>query len=194
MGTTHRSSWYAEHHETTQCKYIADEFASNKSFKWQRQVCTSFTNSAKKRNDCVWDPVTNKKTLTITRSKLLSKKGKVFVTGPYNAKKALIITGASFSEKETGDIPSCDSKLLGEGDSLMVVWCSPHVHTLRTQDERLLNYTIKTDETKQSCQPRFRNRRPARVMVMGVYHKTTLANIAMIVAGTSSHTKNPYQT
>ena len=36
-------------------------------------------------------------------------------------------------------------------------------HIARTQDERLLSYTIKTDETKQSCQPRFRNIRPASV-------------------------------
>ena len=31
MGTTHRPSWYAEHHETTQCNYIADEFTLSAS-------------------------------------------------------------------------------------------------------------------------------------------------------------------
>ena len=46
----------------------------------------------------------------------------MFVMGPHNAKKALMITGAFFfAEKETVEPPSCDSKLLGEGDSLMVV-------------------------------------------------------------------------
>ena len=50
-----------------------------------------------------------------------NKGGKVFVTGPYNGKKTLMDTGAFFAEKETGDLPSCVSKLLRERDSIMVV-------------------------------------------------------------------------
>ena len=146
-----------------------------KSFKWRRWVCTTQPNSAKKAWLCP-GPCHNQQNFNnyAGQTPLNNKGGKVFVTGPYNAKKALMNTGAFFAEKGTVEPPPCDSKLLGARDSLMVVWCSPHVHTLRTQDERLLSFTIKTDETKQSCQPRFRNRRPARIMVMGAYHKTTL--------------------
>ena len=51
-------------------------------------------NAKKKRNVYVWDPVTNKKTSQL-RGVIYSrnKSGKVFVTGPHNAKKARMITG-----------------------------------------------------------------------------------------------------
>ena len=48
----------------------------------------------KRRKDCVWDPATNKKTSQsrgVTYSR--NKSGKVFVTGPHNAKEARMITG-----------------------------------------------------------------------------------------------------
>ena len=129
-------------------------------------VCNLKQTTRKKRHDCVWDPVTNKKTSQLRGVNYSRKKsGKMFVTGPYNAKEALMITGAW-----RPTLPSCVSKLLGERDSVTVVCGSPHDHTIRTQSERLLNYAIKIHET----QPRFRNKRPASVIVIGVYHMTTL--------------------
>ena len=120
----------------------------------------------KRRKDCVWDRATNKKTSQLRGANYSrNKSGKVFVTGPYNAKEALMITGVW-----RPTLPSCVSKLLGERDSVTVVWGCPHDHTMRTQDERLLNCAIKINET----QPRFRNKRPASVIVISVYHKTTL--------------------
>ena len=135
--------------------------------------CVQFNQTARKKK--AWlcrDPVTNKKTLQLRGVIYSRKRAKCPSRDHTTQRKHWWSLALFFAEKETVELPLCDSKLLGEGDSIMVV-CSPKDRTMRTQDERLLSYTIKTDETKHS-KPRFRNKRPARVMVMGEYHKTTL--------------------
>ena len=100
---------YTEHHETTQCKYIADECAS----------CVQFeTNNAEKKGMTVSGTLSQTKKTSQLRGVIYSrnKSGKVFVSGPYNAKEALMITGAW-----RPTLPSCVSNLLEERDSVTVV-------------------------------------------------------------------------
>ena len=52
-----------------------------------------------------------------------------------------------FANNETGELPSCASKLLrARLAHIMVAWCSPQDHTMQQQDERLLSCTHKTTE------------------------------------------------
>ena len=197
MGTTHRSWWYAEvirwtlrdhtmqvHREWTCFKNVLQMTAIS--------VYNLTKQREKKREWLCLGPCHKQENFNnyAEQTTLNNKGGKVFVTGPYNAKKALMITGAFFAEKETVELPSCDSKLLGEGDSIMVVWCSPKDHTMRTQDERLLSYTIKTDETSNHVNQDF----GTNIMQVSWWYVCTrrhthCANIAMIVAGTSAQTR-----
>ena len=86
-------------------------------------MCTSIAEKREKKGMTVSGTVshTTKIHNYAEQASQKSSGGKVFVTGQYNAKKALMNTGALFAEKETVELPPCDSKLLGEGDSLLVV-------------------------------------------------------------------------
>ena len=142
--------------------------------------CVQFNQTArKKRNDCVRDPVTNKKTLTTTQSNLLSSiKAAKCSSRDHTTQRKHWWTLALFfffAEKETGDLPPCDSKLLrGRLAHIMVVWCSPQDHTMQQQDERLLSCTHKTTEQNATMQPSIQRKRLTSVKANGVYHKTTL--------------------
>ena len=129
----------------------------------------------KKRHDCVWDPVTNKKTSQLRGVNYSRKKsGKVFRHGTTQRKESTDDHGL-FSQRRKLETYLHVFPTFLESATLSW-WCnvlrmSTHCET---QDERLLSYTIKINETKQSCQPRFRNKRPTNVSVISVYHKTTL--------------------
>ena len=154
---------------TTQCNVCRDNRCD--AFKKQAHLKQSETTRKKKREWLCLGPCHKQENLSITRSKPLSKKGKVFVTGPYNAKKALMITGV-FSQRWKLEnylhvIPSFLERATPSW------WCE------------VLQKTAQCEHKKNDCWAT-----QSRPMKQGNHvNQDFSANIAMIVAGTPSQTQ-----
>ena len=103
MGTSHRSWWYAEHHENTQCKCIAECICFKNVVQMTAiSVYKHSRNSAKKKGMTVSGTVSHTTKLSQLRGASFAQKvqaAKCSSRDQYNAKKALMNTGACFSQR-----------------------------------------------------------------------------------------------